>query len=95
MPGYSQYAYVEPRITYAFWSLFYPGVRGKVPINLDKTYPRGGGERGQGTLSYLRCSVGVPGLAAKAGGWVCGGLCDMSDCTLVRGGPLGGLVVGG
>jgi hypothetical protein len=66
-----------------------------VPINLDKTNPRGVGERGQGTLSYLRCSVGVPGLAARAGGWVCGGLRGMSDCTFVGGGSPGGSYGGG
>jgi hypothetical protein len=32
-----------------------------------------GGKRGQDMSSYPRCSVGVPGLAACVGGWVCGG----------------------
>jgi hypothetical protein len=65
-----------------------------VPINLEKTNPRGGGERGQGTLSYPRCSVGVPGLAAWASGWVCGGCVSCLIVHLCVGDPLGGRVVG-
>jgi hypothetical protein len=52
---------------------------GKCQSYLDMTYPREGGERGQGMLSYLRCSVGVPGLEARVGEWVSGGLRGMSD----------------
>jgi hypothetical protein len=55
-----------------------------------------GGEGGEGRVhNSTRGSVGLPGLVAHAGGWVCGGgACDMSVCVLVRGGPLG-VPVGG
>jgi hypothetical protein len=46
--------------------------------------------------SYPRCSVGVPGLAARVGGWVYGGAAwHVCLYACMWGGPLGGLVEGG
>jgi hypothetical protein len=57
---------------------------------------QGGGERRQGMQSYPRCSVGVPGLAARVGGWVYGGAAwHVCLYACMWGGPLGGLVEGG
>jgi hypothetical protein len=39
--------------------------------------------------SYPWSSVGVPGLAAHVGGWVCGGLHGVFVCMLFCGGSLG------
>jgi hypothetical protein len=54
-----------------------------------------GRERGHGTPSYLRCSVGVPGQRAHVGGWVCGGCVGCLFVCLYVGVPWGGLMSGG
>ncbi len=49
------------------------------------------GERGQDMSSYPRCSIGVPWLAARVGGWVCGGPRGVFNCMYDKGGFPGGL----
>jgi hypothetical protein len=50
---------------------------------------------GTGYVSYLRCSVGVPGLAARVGGGCVGACVACLIAWLYEGGFPGGLVGGG